>query len=99
MNEKGKRFIDFVNNSKTLRRSYVGDNVWIRHYGQDTPKWVEGNITKKIRSVMYETKIDVTNCVLRKHIDQLRYRPCIDDIAHSQDKQLSSQENTVADPP
>ena len=99
MNEGGKRFTDFVNNSKTLRSFYVGDNMWIRHYGQNMPKWVEGKITKKIGSVMYETKIDVSNCGLRKHINQLRYRPCIDDIAHSQDKPLSSQENTIADPP
>ena len=94
-----RRENDFVNNSKTLRSFYVGDNVWIRHYGQNTPKRVEGKITKKIGSVMYETNIDVTNCMLRKHIDQLRYRPCIDDITHSQDKPLSSQENTVANPP
>ena len=73
--------------------------MWIRHYGQNTPKWVEGKITKKIGSVMYETKIDVTSCVLKKHIDQLRYHPCIDGIAHSQDKPLLSQENSVADPP
>ena len=99
MNEEGKRFTDFVNNSKTLCSFYVGDNVWIRYYGQNTPKWVEGKIAKKIGRVMYETKIDVTNCVLRKHIDQLRYHRCVDDIAHSQDKPLSSQENTVADPP
>ena len=43
-------------------------------------KWIEGQVIEKIGDVMYNVKINCSNLIVQKHVDQLRYMPLIDDF-------------------
>ena len=78
--------------SKNLRQFQPGDKVWIRDYGKVNKKWIDGQVIKKNSDVMYNVKINCSNLIVQKHVDQLRYMPLIDDIYEENDKhELKSQ--------
>ena len=92
INSHGDNFRKFHHYSKGLRQFYPGDKVWIRDYGKVNKKWIEGQVIEKISDAMYNVKINCSNLIVQKHVDQLRYMPLIDDFYEENDKhELKSQ--------
>ena len=58
-------------NSQSFRQIHLGDAVWIRNYANG-PKWLMGTVIAKNGPVSFE--VDVKGHVLRRHLDQIRYR-------------------------
>ena len=87
-----EEFKDFNNRSKNLKLFYLGDHVSVRDYGKVLSKWVEGKITQKMGNVMYKIQLKC-NTVVVKHIDQLRYKPSIDELNDTEYPILKPQNN------
>ena len=87
-----EEFKDFNNRSKNLKLFYPGDHVSVRDYGKVLSKWVEGKITQKMGNVMYKIQLKC-NTVVVKHIDQLRYKPSIDELNDTEYPILKPQNN------
>ena len=58
-------------NSQIFRQIHLGDAVWIRNYANG-PKWLMETVIAKNEPVSFE--VDVKGHVLRRHLDQIRYR-------------------------
>ena len=86
INSHGDNFRKFHHYSKGLRQFYPRDKVWIRDYRKVNKKWIEGQVIKKISDVMYNVKINCSNLIVQKHVDQLRYMPLIDGFYEENDK-------------
>ena len=92
VNSHRDNFRKFHHYSKGLRQFYPSDKVWIRDYGKVNKKWMEGQVIEKISDVMYNVKINCSNLIVQKHVDQLCYMPLIDDFYEENDKhELKSQ--------
>ena len=58
-------------NSQSFRQIHLGVSVWIRNYANG-PKWLTGRVIGKDGLVSFE--VDVKGHILRRYIDQIRYR-------------------------
>ena len=98
INEQEQKFKDFNNRSKKLKLFYPGDNVWVRDYGKILSKWVEGKIIEKMGNVMHKIHLKC-NTVVVKHIDQLHYKPNIDELNDTKFSIPKPQNNNVSNNP
>ena len=90
INDQEQKFKQCNNYSSNLRQFYPGDNVWVRNYSKTQAKWVEGKIIEKIGNIMYKIQLTCKTIVI-KHVDQLRYKPDIDELNDNELQNLKPQ--------
>ena len=90
INDQEQKFKQFNNYSSNLRQFYPGDNVWVRNYSKTQGKWAEGKIIEKIGNIMYKIQLTCKTTVI-KHVDQLHYKPDIDELNDNELQNLKPQ--------
>ena len=83
INAQEQKFKQFNNCSSNLRQCYPGDNVWVRNYSKTQAKRAEGKIIEMIGNIMYKIQVTCKTIVI-KHVDQLCYKPDIDELNDSE---------------
>ena len=66
---------DHYDRSSREREVSVGENVFVRNYGEKDRKWISGVITKKTGPVSYQVDTD-RHGVIRRHQNQIRTTSC-----------------------
>ena len=90
INDQEQKFKQFNNYSSNLRQFYPGDNVWVRNYSKTQAKLAEGKIIEKIGNIMYKIQLTCKTIVI-KHVDQLCYKPDIDELNDNELQNLKPQ--------
>ncbi|CAH2208505.1 jg526 [Pararge aegeria aegeria] len=66
---RSKQLVQIERAGGTQREVQRGDNVFIRNYGRDKTKWVEGQVSDQVGPSSFE--VNVPHGTVRRHIDQI----------------------------